>query len=113
MRVRPVYNTTTDNVVKLRITRAYTKLLTIPETAKGAGIVSLLRVGNCEIGIFKPSQADPFEPSLFWMELFDHGSQSTLDSCCCRDIEVAVTAFNDFVEQASGPDKCSLKQGGH
>ncbi len=113
MKVRSVYNTTTDDAVELRITRAYTKLLSIPETTNGARIVSLLCAGNCEIRIFKPLRADPAEPSLFWMELFDYRSQSTLDSCCCRDVEIAVAAFNDFVEQASGPDECSLKQGGH
>jgi hypothetical protein len=34
---------------------------------------------------------------LFWMELFDHDAQSSVDSCACHDIEEAVVRFDDFI----------------
>ena len=40
---------------KLRITRAYIKLLCIPEGE--AGIVSLMQIGNCEIRMLEASKA--------------------------------------------------------
>jgi hypothetical protein len=84
---------------ELRITRAYIKLLCIPEGEQGARMVSLARVGSHEIRIFEISEASSADAPLFWIELFDHDAQSSVDSRPCRDIEEAAAAFEDFISR--------------
>jgi hypothetical protein len=88
-----------DSFRKLRIVLAYTKLLCLPENPRGARAVLLEQIGNYEIRMFEASQSGAADAPLFCMELFDHGRQLSLDSCCCYEIEEAVTAFDDFIAQ--------------
>jgi len=86
---------TSDNTFsKLRITRAYIKLLCLPEGE--AKIVSLLQIGNYEIRMLEVSKADTADGPLFLIELFDHDAQSAVDSCVCDDVEEGVAAFERF-----------------
>jgi hypothetical protein len=82
---------------KLRITRAYIKLLCLPEG--GPKIVSLVQIGNCEIRMLEASKTDADDGPLFLIELFDHDAQSVVDSCVCNDIEEGVSAFENFVSR--------------
>ena len=66
-------------------------------------MVSLARIGNYEVRMFEPSRIGSAEVPLFWMELFDHHTKRSVDSCSCHEIEDAVVLFQDFVSQA----KCS------
>lgn len=87
-----------DNTfTKLRITRAYIKLLCIPEG--GARMVSLAQIGNYEIRMLEVSKADTSDGPLFLMELFDHDAQSSVDSRICDDVEEGVAAFGDFISR--------------
>ena len=70
---------------KLRITRAYIKLLCIPEGA--AKIVSLARLGNYEVRMLESLQNSSDAVPLFSIELFDHDAQLPVDSCSCFDID--------------------------
>jgi hypothetical protein len=89
---------TTDNTFsKLRITRAYIKLLCIPEGE--AKIVPLVQIGNCEIRMLEASKADTADGPLFLIELFDRDAQSPVDSCVCDDIEEGVAAFEIFLSR--------------
>jgi len=82
---------------KLRITRAYIKLLCIPEGA--AKMVSLARLGNYEVRMLESSQNDSDAAPLFSIELFDHDTQSPVDSCTCYGIDEAAAAFRDFISR--------------
>ena len=82
---------------KLRITRAYIKLLCIPEGA--VKIVSLARLGNYEVRMLESLQNDSDAAPLFSIELFDHDAQSPVDSCSCYGIDEGVTAFRDFISR--------------
>ena len=82
---------------KLRITRAYIKLLCIPEGA--AKIVSLARFGNYEVRMLESSQNDPDAAPLFSIELFDHDAQLPVDSCSCFDIDEGAAAFRNFISR--------------
>jgi hypothetical protein len=82
---------------KLRITRAYIKLLCIPEG--GARTVSLVQIGNYEIRMLEASKAGTADGPLFLIELFDHDAQSSVDSRVCDDIEEGVAAFEDFISR--------------
>ena len=82
---------------KLRITRAYIKLLCIPEGA--AKIVSLARLGNYEVRILECSQNNCDATVLFSIELFDHDAQSPVDICSCCGIDEGAAAYRDFISQ--------------
>ena len=98
-----------ETLSELRIARAYVKLLCIPEGSSEAS-VSLAWIGNYEILIFEGAPADSDGIPLFWLELFDHGAKTSVDSFSCHEIKDAVVVFEDFVSQAnqlnqvSGPD---------
>jgi hypothetical protein len=104
------FNWVSDKTLsKLRIARAYIQLLCIPEGSSKAS-VSIAWIGNCEIRIFEGSQANSDGMPLLWLELFDHGAKTSVDSFSCHEIEDAVVVFEDFISQAgylkeaSGPD---------
>ena len=82
---------------KLRITRAYIRLLCIPEG--DAKMVSLARIGNYEVRMFEASQSGSDTAPLFSIELFDHDAQSPVESCVCHDIEAGVAAYQDFISR--------------
>lgn len=82
---------------QLRITRAYIKLLCIPEG--DARMVSLARIGSYEIRMLEASQSCFVDSPLFLIELFDHDAQSLVDSCVCYDIDEGVAAFEDFISR--------------
>lgn len=82
---------------QLRITRAYIKLLCIPEG--DARMVSLARIGSYEIRMLEASQSSFADSPLFLIELFDHDAQSLVDSCVCHDIDEGVAAFEDFISR--------------
>jgi hypothetical protein len=88
----------TDNTFsKLRITRAYIKLLCIPEG--DARVVSLAQIGNYEIRMLEVSKSDTADRPLFLIELFDHDAQSSVDSRICDDVDEGVAAFEDFISR--------------
>jgi hypothetical protein len=88
-----------SKLIKLRIARAYIKLLCLPENQHDSRRVSLARVGNYEVRIFEGPQISSDDASLFWIELFDHDDQSSVDSRSCPGIEEAVAAFEQFISQ--------------
>jgi hypothetical protein len=90
-------STAPDNFAALRVTRAYIRLLCIPESEPGPRIVSLGRVGIYEIRMFEASQANSSLHPKIWMELFDHDRQMCVDSCICVGITEAVAAYERFI----------------
>jgi len=82
---------------KLRIARAYMKLLCLPE---GDGrFVSLVRIGNYEVRMLDPSQISSADKPLFRLELFDRDEQMTVDNCVCYDIEEGAATFDEFISR--------------
>jgi hypothetical protein len=89
---------TYDNKLgELRISQAYIKLLGLAQNAQGARTISLERIGNYEILMFDVSPDNAADASLFWLELFDHETKASVDSCSCTEIAQAVTVFDDFI----------------
>ena len=82
---------------KLRITRAYIRLLCLPEGADK--VVSLARIGNYEVRMFETSQSSSDAAALFLIELFDHDAQSSIDRCVCYDIGQAAAVYQDFISR--------------
>lgn len=85
------------NFSKLRITRAYIKLLCVPEG--DVGMVSLAWIGNYEIRMLDVPLTSAADEPLFLIELFDHDAQSLVDSRVCYEIEQGAAAFEAFVSR--------------
>jgi hypothetical protein len=100
-----VMNCTSETaLIELRVARAYVKLSCIPEDSSEAS-VSLASIGNCEIRMFRAREADFDGMSLFWLELRDHGANTSVDSFKCHKIKDAVPVLEDFMSQAADLNK--------
>ena len=83
---------------ELRIARAYVRLCSISEDSPKAS-VSLASIGSHEIRMLGGSAIDIDSAPLFWLELFDHGAKTSLDSFCCRRLKDAAPVVSDFFAQ--------------
>jgi hypothetical protein len=81
---------------ELRIARAYGKLSSISGDSSKVS-VSLARIGNCEIRMFRWPEAQ--SGALFWLELFDHNM--SIDSFQCHEIKDAASVFEGLILQAT------------
>jgi hypothetical protein len=88
-------NTSETLLTELLIARA--KLLSIPVDIS----VSLASIGNCEIRMFRGREADLDGMPLFWLELFDHVTKTSIDSFRCETIKDAAAVFEDFMSQGA------------
>ena len=85
-------------LIELRIARAYGKLSSISGDSSKVS-VSLARIGNCEIQMFRWLETQ--SGALFWLELFDHNTRTSVDSFQCHEIKDAAPAFEELVKQAT------------
>jgi hypothetical protein len=85
-------------VNELRIARAYGKLSSISGDSSKVS-VSLARIGNCEIQMFRWLETQ--SGALFWLELFDHNTRTSVDSFQCHEIKDAAPAFEELILQAT------------
>ena len=92
-------NSTSETALELRIARAYVKLWCIPEESPEASVL-IVSIGNREIRMFRGPQFDFDGMPLFWLELFDLSTKTSLDGFSCHKIKDAVPIFDDFVLQA-------------
>jgi len=96
-------------LTELRIARAYIKLSCIPEDGSEAS-VSLASIGSSEIRMFRRRGADLDSMALFWLELVDHGTKTSVDSFRCQKIKDAVPVFENFLSQAVDLNKTCTRQ---
>jgi len=96
-------NTTSErSLTELRIARAYGKLSSIPVDGSKP-LISLASIGNYEIRMFRGRAVDL--DGLFWLELFDHVTKTSVDSFRCDKIKDAVAVFEDFMSQGANLNK--------
>lgn len=84
-----------SNFSKLRISRAYFNLVSLPEG--DVKIISLAWIGNYEIRMLETSPTSSADDPLFLIELFDHDEQTLVDFRVCYAIEDGATAFEAFL----------------
>ena len=90
--------TKSDASGRLRVTQAYIALLGIAGSSFPPKMVSVTRIGEYEVRMFSGLPTECGDAPL-WMELFDHAGQVSLDSCSFREIDDAVSAFDELVAQ--------------
>jgi hypothetical protein len=96
-----VRTTTGNTFLELRLTRAYIRLLFVPEGDDGARTVTLARFGQQEVRMIELSDASRANTAPLWIELFDHDDRRSIDSCACHELEEAVQAAEQLMRRAS------------
>ena len=91
-------NTSETVLTKLLVARA--KLLSIPVDISNPS-VSLASIGNCEIRMIRGREADIDGMPLFWLELLDHVTKTSVDGSRCDTIKDAAAVFEDFMSQGA------------
>src|SRR3954462_4229245 len=97
-------------LIELQIAGAYVRLSSIPADSPAAS-VSLASAGSCEIRMVRGPEVGLDGVPLFWLELFDHSTKTSLDSCCCHRIKDAVFRLQEFMLQAGASNNHSDMQG--
>lgn len=90
-------------LTELKIARAYIKLCTFSEDSHQRS-VSLASIGKHEIRIVVAPEDHPEGVPLFWLELFDNSTKTSVDSYLCYRIADAVPVFEHFRAQADESD---------
>jgi hypothetical protein len=79
---------------------AHARLQLVPPVAHLSRVVTLARFGSFEVRLIQPTSALPASEVRFWMELFDHDRQLSIDSVGNLVLEDAVVAAEDFIARA-------------
>jgi|tagenome__1003787_1003787.scaffolds.fasta_scaffold20913392_2 hypothetical protein len=88
-----------EKLGELRVARAYIELLSARERDSEPRMIPVVRIGNYEIRIVQLSQNHSDSEVEIRMDLFDHGTQLSVDSSCCREIEDALVVLKEFIAQ--------------
>jgi hypothetical protein len=65
------------------------------------GTATLVRLGSFEVRLLHPLNGLAASPAEFWLELFDHDRQFSIDSIGECTIEDAVIAADEFIARAT------------
>jgi hypothetical protein len=86
--------------LEAQLIEAHAKLQLI-RGADVSAAVSLVRLGVFEVRLIQPLSILPEGAVRFWMELFDHDRQLSIDSVGNCILEEAVIAAEDFIARAT------------
>ena len=86
---------------RLRVTQAYIALSGIPGCDPAPRTLTVERIGAYEIRMFRVASIRSGDATLLWMELFDHVTRRSLNSCSFREIEEALSAFDTLSSQVN------------
>ena len=84
-----------DALTRIKIEKAYIELLRISVDGAEASVL-LASIGQYETRICGGTTVRSAVTPLFWLELFDHASKMSIDSCSCHQI----AAFEYLTSQA-------------
>jgi hypothetical protein len=86
--------------LEAQLTEAQGKLQLTHQDTNGMRLETLVRHGSFEVRLIQSLHIPPEIAALFWMELFDHDRQLSIDSVGNIVLEDAVIAAEDFIERA-------------
>jgi hypothetical protein len=96
--------------LETRLAQAHVMLLVIPKDERDSKSVSLARYGAYEVRLVEPlSVSNTF---VFWIELFDHSCQVSIDSGGAEDFEEALATAEYFVSRAEELSKKMIRYDG-
>jgi hypothetical protein len=94
-------SSTSRNELEALLKYAHARLQLVPADARSLRAVTLLRFGPFEIRAVQPLSATPTDTVTFWIELFDHDRQLSIDSIGDCTVDDAVIAVEDFIARAT------------
>jgi hypothetical protein len=92
---------TSRNELEALLKDAYTTLLLVPPGARVSRALTLMLFGPFEVRVVQPLSAPPTNTVIFWIELFDHDRQLSIDSIGDCTMDDAVIAVEDFIARAT------------
>jgi hypothetical protein len=93
------------NELEALLKDAQAKLQLASPAARASRAVTLMRLGPFEVRVVQPLSAPPTNTVIFWMELFDHDRQLSIDSIGDCTMDDAVIAVEDFIARATALDE--------
>jgi hypothetical protein len=92
-------------ILEQRILRSYVGILRAPLDFDGNRTRTLARHGAYDVRLVEPSEPSADDAASFWIELFDHGQKSALDSFGSDDIEEAARRAAALIAEAEMLDR--------
>jgi hypothetical protein len=86
-----------ENELKALLMDAHARLRLVAAGANASRAVTLGRFGSFEVRLTQPMSASSTGEDVFWMELFDHDRQLSIDSVGNLVLEDAIMAAGDFI----------------
>jgi len=82
--------------------QAYVSLAFAAPAADGSKQTAVARFGAFEVRLVELPRDRASDTSLFWIELYRHDTQTSLDSCRCDDLDDAELALQHLIVRARG-----------
>jgi hypothetical protein len=87
--------------LEAQLLEGHAKLQLVPPGGDVSRTATLLRLGSFEVRLIQPLSVLKASSVRFWLELFDHDRQLSIDSVGDRVIEDAVIATEEFITRAT------------
>jgi hypothetical protein len=71
-----------------------------PNSESGSRTIPIARFGAFEVRLVEFADSDRLDSLDLWMELYHYDTQSSIDSCLCRDLDDAENLGGYFISQA-------------
>jgi len=94
-------NTPSIAELEAQLIEAYARLQPTQQGAVALTAATLVRLGSFEVRLIQPLRMPQTSQARFWMELFDHDRQLSIDSVGDCVLEDAVIAAEDFIGRAT------------
>jgi hypothetical protein len=83
-----------------RLYKSYISLKLAPESESGSWTIPIARFGAFEVRLVEFEHSDQLDSLDLWIELYRHDTQSSIDSCLCRDLDEVGDLGAYFISQA-------------
>jgi hypothetical protein len=91
---------TNDSSIVGQLNKAYVGLTLMPKRGDGSKSITIEHCGDYEVRLTEFSQSNQDSDCIFWLELYCHITQSSLDSCRCDNLDDAEIAAEYLVSYA-------------
>jgi len=83
-----------------RLYKLYVGLCLTPRSESGSHTISVAHFGIFEVRLIEFVNCNRHGSSDLWIELYRHDTQSSVDSCLCRDLDEVENLGEDLISQA-------------
>jgi hypothetical protein len=80
-----------------RLYSAYVGAMFAPNNGNGWRSVQIERLGAVEVRLIEFTETQSAKELGIWIELYDHGSQSSFDSCRCESLDEAELLLEELI----------------